>query len=189
MTDVQTRTGADTGHRHEEPAPPCAVPSRRAVLAGAGALGATCLLAACGTAASSTTNTNGSGFTDNPAPAGSKGADAGGGSTGGGGKSGGAKSGGSGATVLAAVADVPAGGGIIKGGLVITQPQKGTYKAFSKVCTHAGCDVNKVAGGVISCPCHGSTFSIEDGSPTGGPATKALAETKVKVDGDNIVQA
>jgi Rieske Fe-S protein len=49
--------------------------------------------------------------------------------------------------------------------------------------------VNKVDGGVISCPCHGSTFSIEDGSPTGGPATKALAETKVKVDGKNIVKA
>ena len=85
--------------------------------------------------------------------------------------------------------DVPSGGGIIKGDLVITQPQAGTFKAFSKVCTHAGCDVNKVDGGVISCPCHGSTFSIEDGSPTGGPAQKALPETKVKVDGKNVVKA
>jgi Rieske Fe-S protein len=199
MTDVQTRTNADTAPQHEEPTRPGTVPTRRAVLAGAGALGATCFLAACGTAAGSTTNANGTGFSNDPAPAGSKGADAGGGSTGGGAKSGGstgggatgggAKSGGSSATVLAAVSDVPAGGGIITGDLVITQPQEGTFKAFSKVCTHAGCKVDKIDGGVIKCPCHGATFSIEDGSPTGGPATKPLQETKVKKDGDNIVKA
>jgi Rieske Fe-S protein len=183
MTDVQTRTDADTDRQHhaEEPARPGTVGSRRAVLLGAGALGATCLLAACGTdTTSSGSNTTGSDFTDDPAPAGSSTADpAGKGDSSGGGT----------ATALVAVADVPSGGGIIKGDLVITQPQAGTFKAFNKICTHAGCPVNKVDGGVISCPCHGSTFSIEDGSPTGGPATKALAETKVKVDGKNIVKA
>jgi Rieske Fe-S protein len=78
---------------------------------------------------------------------------------------------------------------VITADYVITQPTAGTFKAFSKVCTHAGCDVSKVDAGVIKCPCHGSTFSIKDGSPTGGPATKALTETKVKKDGDNIVAA
>jgi Rieske Fe-S protein len=185
MTDVQTRTDADTELQHEEPNRPGTIPTRRAVLAGAGALGATCLLAACGTDTTSSTNTSGSDFTNDPAPAGSSGAAAGGTGSSKATKSGG----GSGAKALAAVADVPSGGGVIKGDLVITQPQAGTFKAFSKVCTHAGCDVNKVDGGVISCPCHGSTFSIEDGSPTGGPAKKALPETKVKVDGDNIVEA
>ncbi|RZU53054.1 nitrite reductase/ring-hydroxylating ferredoxin subunit [Krasilnikovia cinnamomea] len=186
MTDVQART--DIAHPQGEPTRQGAVAPRRAVLAGAGALGATCLLAACGTSGgSSGTNPNGSDFQNNPAPAGSKGADAGFPS---GGDSNGGDSGNSGgATVLAAVADVPKGGGIIQGDLVITQPSEGTFKAFSKACTHAGCDVNKVNDGVISCPCHGSTFSIEDGSPKGGPANKALAETKVKVDGDNIVKA
>ena len=91
--------------------------------------------------------------------------------------------------MLAAVADVPEGGGIITGDFVITQPTAGTFKAFSKVCTHQGCDVSKVDGGVIICPCHNSKFSIENGSPHGGPARKALPETKVKVDGDNIVAA
>jgi Rieske Fe-S protein len=57
------------------------------------------------------------------------------------------------------------------------------------VCTHQGCDDNKIDGGNISCPCHGSKFSIETGEPTAGPATKGLAETKVKVDGDSIVKA
>jgi Rieske Fe-S protein len=183
MTDVQTRP--DAGITVDQPA--CGGPgsSRRVVLAGAGALGAGCLLAACGTATGGTTGSNGSSggdFSNNPAPAGSKGAavDTGGDS--------GGDSGGGGAT-LASVADIPEGGGIIKGKYVITQPASGTFKAFSKVCTHAGCDVSKVDAGVISCPCHNSTFSIEDGSPTGGPARKPLAQTKVKVDGDNIVAA
>ncbi|AGZ40397.1 Cytochrome b6-f complex iron-sulfur subunit [Actinoplanes friuliensis DSM 7358] len=152
------------------------------MLVGAGALGAGCLLAACGTDSTGTgsNGANGGDFSNDPAPAGSKGADAGGTSTSGGD---------SGGSALALVADIPEGGGVIKGDYVITQPASGTFKAFSKVCTHAGCDVSKVDAGVITCPCHGSTFSIEDGSPTGGPATKALPETKVKVDGDNIVAA
>ena len=177
MTDVQTRPDAEI--TVDQPACGGAGSSRRVVLAGAGALGAGCLLAACGTA-TGTTGSNGSSggdFSNNPAPAGSKGpADTGG------------DSGGGGAT-LASVADIPEGGGIIKGDYVITQPTAGTYKAFSKVCTHVGCPVNKVADGVISCPCHGSKFSIETGEPTTGPATKPLAETKVKVDGDSIVKA
>ena len=178
MTDVQTTT--DSEHTAEEAVGTRLAPTRRCVLLGAGAVGATAVLAACGT--SSTTNTNGTGFTNDPAPAGS--AEAGGGST-----SGGGNTGSTGGSALASVADVPEGGGIIAGDLVITQPTAGTFKAFSKVCTHAGCDVNKVDGGVISCPCHGSKFSIDTGEPTAGPAKKALPETKVKADGDNIVKA
>jgi Rieske Fe-S protein len=189
MTDVQTRT--DTEHQHEEPTHACTHATRRNVLAGAGALGATCLLAACGTSSGGTgytTNPNGSDYQPTPAPAGSGPANAGGGGdTAGGGT---AKAPAKGAAVtLAAVADVPEGGGVIKGNYVITQPAKGTFKAFSKVCTHQGCDVNKIDGGVISCPCHGSQFSIEDGSVQGGPAPKGLPETNVKVDGKNIVKA
>jgi Rieske Fe-S protein len=176
MTDVQTTAGElhDT-----EPANPGS--SRRLVLLGAGAVGATAVLAACGTS-SGPSNSTGTDFSNNPAPAGSGAADAGGGSTGG-------SNAGSAAKTLAAKADVPSGGGIIAGDYVITQPTAGQFKAFSKVCTHAGCDVNKIDSGVISCPCHGSKYSIETGEPTNGPATKPLPETKVKVDGDNIVTA
>ncbi|HEY0000260.1 MAG TPA: Rieske (2Fe-2S) protein [Actinoplanes sp.] len=166
--------------RDEAPCHSAATSTRRCVLFGAGAVGATVVLAACGTD-SSTTNSNGTDFTDKPAPAGSTAA--------GGGSTGGSTSGGGTGSVLAATADIPQGGGIIAGELVITQPVAGTYKAFSKVCTHAGCDVNKVDGGVISCPCHGSKFSIDTGEPTAGPANTALPETKVKVDGQNIVAA
>jgi Rieske Fe-S protein len=187
MTDVQTRTDADTELHDEEASRPGVIPNRRAVLVGVGALGATCLLAACGTDTSSSgsTNSTGSDFSNTPAPAGSNGTV----TTGGGSTASKGTSGGSGAAVLAAKADVPSGGGIIKGDLVITQPTAGTFKAFSKVCTHAGCDVNKISNGTIYCPCHGSTFSIKDGSVTGGPAPSPLPETQVKVDGDNIVKA
>jgi Rieske Fe-S protein len=180
MTDVQTRPDGETTAAH--PACGGAGPSRRVVLAGAGGLGAACLLAACGTdtGGAGSNGASGGDFSNDPAPAGSKGAETG--STDGGGSSGGGEA-------LALVADVPEGGGIIKGDYVITQPASGTFKAFSKVCTHQGCDVSKVDAGVITCTCHNSSFSIEDGSPTAGPAKKPLAETQVKVDGDNIVAA
>jgi Rieske Fe-S protein len=179
MTDVQTTT--ETELREEEPGRSGPAASRRLVLLGAGAVGATAVLAACGTSTSST-NTSGTDYSDNPAPAGSAGAAAAGAGSGDAGGS-------AGGVALAKVADVPTGGGVIAGDWVITQPADGTFKAFTKVCTHAGCDVSKVDGGVIVCPCHGSKFSIEDGKPTAGPATKALAEKKVKVDGGNIVAA
>ena len=69
---------------------------------------------------------------------------------------------------------------------VVTQPTKGTYKAFSKICTHAGCPVTKVEDGVIKCPCHGSQFSIEDGSVKNPPASKPLAESATTVAGSKV---
>lgn len=87
-----------------------------------------------------------------------------------------------------ATADVPVGGGVIlsDADYVITQPTKGTYKAFSKICTHQGCKVGSVANGVIVCPCHKSEFSIEDGSVRQPPANKPLAESKTTVSGSKV---
>jgi len=72
---------------------------------------------------------------------------------------------------------------------VVTQPQKGTYKAFSKICTHAGCSVSKIVDREIVCPCHGSHFSIEDGSVRSGPAQAPLPESTATVSGANVVIA
>ena len=85
-------------------------------------------------------------------------------------------------------ADVPVGGGMILKDqkVVVTQPAKGDFKAFTAVCTHKGCTVAKVEGGLIMCPCHGSKFSIEDGSRKAGPAQAALASKKVTVEGGQI---
>lgn len=156
-------------------------PSRRAVLTGAGALGATVVLAACGTDAAETTPAPaGAGATTQPAATG--------GATGE--PSGGADAGGS-ATALAKKADVPVGGALIISAkkLVVTQPTAGDFKAFSAICTHQGCPVSKVDGDVIVCTCHNSRFSIEDGSVKGGPAKGPLKEASIKVDGDDIVSA
>jgi Rieske Fe-S protein len=100
---------------------------------------------------------------------------------------GGAKA--SGAPALTTVAKVPVGGGVIVGDTVVTQPKKGEFKAFGVICPHAGCTVNEVADGTINCPCHGSKFSVTDGSVKDGPAPKGLDSKKVAVDGDNITLA
>lgn len=86
-------------------------------------------------------------------------------------------------------ADVPEGGGVIleDAKYVVTQPTKGQYKAFSSVCTHQGCPVASVSDGQIKCDCHGSAFSIMDGSVVKPPATKPLAEAKATVTGGMVV--
>ena len=73
--------------------------------------------------------------------------------------------------------------------VVVTQPTEGDFKAFSAVCTHQGCLVETSSEGDIPCPCHGSKFSLDDGSPVSGPATAALAPVDITVDGESIVQA
>jgi Rieske Fe-S protein len=82
-----------------------------------------------------------------------------------------------------ATSKVPVGSGVIleNANYVVTQPSKGKYKAFSKICTHQGCPVASVANGVIHCNCHGSEYSIKDGSVTNPPAPKPLAEAKTAV--------
>jgi nitrite reductase/ring-hydroxylating ferredoxin subunit len=93
-------------------------------------------------------------------------------------------------TALAATSQIPDGGGKIIDSkqIVITQPQSGFFEAFTAICTHAGCFVNSVSNGTINCPCHGSRFSITDGSVVQGPATRPLAPIAIKVEGTSIFQ-
>lgn len=87
--------------------------------------------------------------------------------------------------------DVPVGGGTIlhEQQVVVTQPEEGTFRAFSTSCTHEGCPVDAVEDAEIVCPCHDSRFSVEDGSPLGGPAQVPLQEFDVEVEGDEVVVA
>jgi Rieske Fe-S protein len=102
-----------------------------------------------------------------------------------------APAGSSGSRVLATTGEIPVGGGKILTAqkIVITQPQAGTFDAFTAVCTHLGCTVGTVAGGTINCLCHGSKFSIANGSVVNGPATAPLARIKITVQGSSILQA
>jgi Rieske Fe-S protein len=144
------------------------LPSRRALLAGAGVTCAA-MLAGC-----STHDTSNGGST--PAASGTATSASGSASV---------------ATALAATSQVPDGGGKIIDAerIVITQPQSGSFKAFSAICTHEGCFVNSVSNGTINCPCHGSKFSITDGSVVHGPATRPLAPIAISVEGTSIFQA
>ncbi|MFJ5308833.1 Rieske (2Fe-2S) protein [Streptomyces sp. NPDC088350] len=94
----------------------------------------------------------------------------------------------SGGQELAKTSDIPVGGGkILKAQkIVVTQPTKDEFKAFSAICTHQGCTVSAVANGTINCPCHGSRFHIADGTVAGGPAPKALPAEQITVEGNSI---
>lgn len=100
-------------------------------------------------------------------------------------------SGGSSSTALASASDIPVGGGTVfaEERVVITQPTAGEFKGFSAACTHQGCTVGSVSDGTIICPCHGSQFSIEDGSVQGGPAPSPLPGVDLTVKGGEITLA
>jgi Rieske Fe-S protein len=145
------------------------VDRRRLVTGVASAAVAAPLLAACG-------SSDGSSGSDTAS---------GGGGAGGGGP---APAGG---TTLGSVSQVPVGGGQVfpDQKVVVTQPSQGVWKAFSAVCTHAGCLVDQVADGTITCPCHLSKFSVADGSVQSGPAPKPLPPVKVEVKGGQATVA
>ena len=92
-------------------------------------------------------------------------------------------------TLLAKVTDIPVGGGVVFSDhkVVVTQPAKGVFRAFSAVCTHVGCICNKVANGTIDCPCHGAEFKITDGAVVTGPAPAPLSARKITVSDGKIM--
>jgi Rieske Fe-S protein len=142
---------------------------RRALFAGAGAIGVAGVLAACGGDETPQAGNN-STPTGNAAPPTT---DAPGGTSGG---------------VLAKKSDIPVGGGKVIGDqmVVVTQPTAGQFVGFSATCTHMQCVLSSVTNGTINCGCHGSQFSATDGSVKKGPATAALPKKQLKVDGEDI---
>ena len=56
-----------------------------------------------------------------------------------------------------------------------------TFDAFSRQCTHAGCQVNVTNGAQFDCPCHDSRFG-NDGSVVRGPATTPLPRLNTSYD-------
>jgi len=78
---------------------------------------------------------------------------------------------------------VPVGGGLkvssSQGVLMIVQPTKGNFFAFSAICTHAGCEVSRATPAAIICTCHDSEFSTSDGARLAGPASRPLKKFAV----------
>jgi len=146
--------------------------TRRAAMAGVGLAGLAAALTACGASGGSGTGTAQ-------------------GSSGGGSGGSGGSGGGSGSSVLASTSEIPVGGGKVFSAekVVVTQPSAGKYRAFSAVCTHEQCLVDRVANGTIDCPCHGSEFSVKNGSVVSGPAPSPLPRKSISVAGGKITLA
>jgi Rieske Fe-S protein len=177
--DDQAVAGLDAA----DAAPSLTNPSRRSLLRAAGVGGAVIAVGAAAAACSSNGPT-----TSNPPPAtnaATSSAPTSAAATG--------ASGGGNGTALWTTAQIPLKGGMINGsadgGIVVTQPSSGEYKAFTSVCTHMQCTVGSVSNNVITCPCHGSEYSAEDGSVINGPAPKPLAAKNITVSGGNIYAA
>ncbi|WP_328429129.1 Rieske (2Fe-2S) protein [Streptomyces sp. NBC_00443] len=154
---------------------PMSGPSRRTVVAAVGAAGLAVALTACGSgddaSGSSTEQGAGAGATTEAS-----------------GSSGGA---GAGGAALAKTADIPEGSGKVFSDekVVVSQPAAGDYKAFSTICTHQNCPMTDLKEDTLSCACHGSQFSVLDGSVKKGPATQPLAAKQISVSGDSITLA
>jgi Rieske Fe-S protein len=91
---------------------------------------------------------------------------------------------------LAAVSDIPDGGGKVLDDPAVVLTRKGTeIHAFSAVCTHQGCRVDKVSDGIIDCPCHGSRFDATTGRVVGGPAPSPLPTVPIAVRSGEVFSA
>jgi nitrite reductase/ring-hydroxylating ferredoxin subunit len=141
-------------------------PSRRTIVAAAGAAGLTVALTACGSEdkASDPSTEQGAGGATNE---------------------------GAGGAALAKTSEIPEGSGKIfkDEKVVVSQPAAGDYKAFSTICTHRDCPMVDLKDDIISCTCHGSRFSVLDGSVKKGPAVEPLEAKKISVNGDSITLA
>ncbi|MEU3416474.1 Rieske (2Fe-2S) protein [Streptomyces sp. NPDC006658] len=71
--------------------------------------------------------------------------------------------------------------------VVVSRARDGSLKAYSTICTHAGCPINKLEGTTLVCPCHGSRFDAVTGEVVQAPATQPLTELAVKATGGRIV--
>ena len=80
---------------------------------------------------------------------------------------------------LANVGGIAAVGSLGQKPVAVVRTGASTFTALSRICTHAGCDVN-VSGGGFSCPCHGSAFDAT-GQATNGPAEGALQRFNVAI--------
>ncbi len=68
----------------------------------------------------------------------------------------------------------------------------GTYVAYSKLCTHAGCPVGlyRARERTLLCPCHQSQFNVLDGAePFFGPAARPLPQLPLGLSQDGFLIA
>lgn len=65
--------------------------------------------------------------------------------------------------------------------VIVVQSAPNEYRAFTNVCTHAGCGIWIFERSRMLCQCHGSEFGV-DGGNLKGPATQPLARFEIARD-------
>lgn len=63
--------------------------------------------------------------------------------------------------------------------IIVTQPKKGVFKAFSGICTHEPKYITGISGTNLVCRDHNGYFDTTTGKPTGGPVNRSLTKYKV----------
>ena len=96
----------------------------------------------------------------------------------------------SGAVKLGPSSQLPSGQGATytdpsTGETSIAIREGGSIRAFSAVCTHAGCTVGYQSGELV-CPCHGGVFDAKTGAVVSGPPPSPLQQRKVIESGGSI---
>ncbi|MER5659067.1 Rieske (2Fe-2S) protein [Streptomyces sp. NPDC002131] len=91
--------------------------------------------------------------------------------------------------VLGAESEVAKGGAELyqDQNVVVSRAEDGSLKAFSSICPHAGCAINKLDGTTLVCPCHGSEFDARTGKVLRAPATEPLNALTVEAKNGKIV--
>ena len=82
--------------------------------------------------------------------------------------------------------------GYCTGSGILYRASATSWKAFSSTCTHVGADLvswsqTQGTGSIITCPSHGSQFSLVNGSPVHSPARLPLPSMKVEARTDGYV--
>ncbi|MFK0116060.1 ubiquinol-cytochrome c reductase iron-sulfur subunit [Streptomyces sp. NPDC090994] len=91
--------------------------------------------------------------------------------------------------------DLGAEGEVARGGVklyrdhnvVVGRSEDGSLTAYSTVCTHAGCAIDRLEEERLVCPCHGSAFDPRTGEVLHAPATVPLEELPVEARAGRIV--
>ncbi|MBD7950242.1 Rieske (2Fe-2S) protein [Oerskovia rustica] len=165
-TSTTQVTSAHAATPPQAATPPHDLLSRRSLLVSAGTGAGALVLAACSGGGGGTAGTTGEGGATSATSAAPSG------------------------TVVTATGDVPVGGAVsvqVDGApYLVTQPEEGTFEAFSAICTHQGCTVAP-GDGELDCPCHGSRFDLSTGDVLGGPAPSPLPRLAVTVSGTDVV--
>jgi Rieske Fe-S protein len=71
-------------------------------------------------------------------------------------------------------------------GIFLYRQSESTVLAFSRTCTHQGCQVGAFASnGIATCPCHGSRYNTQ-GGVVSGPAAASLPRYNATLAGDIV---